>query len=354
MDDNNDWIVNKKMKKHEDDHGEAEEELGPPTDDEGNSEEGLDCSFSSNESGRSYYAEFFERKAAMRGGAGGGSNASKNKQLTNALDALAAVRKSLEPSHEDDSAEGVVKQVTQLAKQWQEKTPTKGEMRSQLRRLHVLLEQDCQHMANPEASKAANAENTQHAKQSFYGDFAQKLQQEDHQRPEGEWKTKGKGRGGKGKNQQKGKKNDTLPRFDLMKIWPSRAISTWQVLEKELESGREPSGAVVIVESTEKMSEYQSLAAAHSLVNSVIMVARAGDSEPSNVKNHQVLWLPYLSDLALARAVVATTTGAAAEVKGVEPIKQDKNGRAAEKQATLRIIFDLWLIEDEKRREGLK
>ena len=353
MDDNNDWIVNKKKKRHEDDHGEVVESEGPPTDEEDYAEEELDCSFESAESGRSFYAEFFERKAAMRGGAGGGSNASKNKQLSNALDALAAVCKSMDASQEDDSVEGVVTQITQLAKQWQEKMPTKGEMRSQLRRLHVLLEKDCQRMANPEASREANAESSQQAKQSFYGDFVQRLRQED-QKPDGEWKTKGKGKGAKGKNQQKGKKNDALPRFDLMKIWPSRAISTWQILEKELESGKEPTGSVVIVESIEKMSEYQSLASAHSLVNSVIMVARAGENEPTNVKHHQVIWLPYLSNLALARAVVATTSGAPAEVRGVEPIKKDKNGPVEGKQTTLRIIVDLWLIEDEKRREGLK
>ena len=316
-------------------------------------EAGLDSSFNSIESGKSYYAEFFERKAALRGGAGGAAaNATKNKQLTSALDALAAVCKSMESSQEEDSTEGVVKQIAQLAKQWQEKTPTKGEMRSQLRKLHVLLEKDCQRMADPEASREANAENTQQSKQSFYGDFVQRLRSQETKTDE--WKTKGKGKGSKGKNQQKGKRNDALPRFDLMKIWPSRAITTWQVMEKELESGREPSGAVVIVENVEKMAEYQSLAVAHSLVNTVIMVTRAGEEEPNNVKNHQVLWLPYLSNLALARAVVATTTGVAADVKGVEPIKKEKHGPAAEKQTTLRIIVDLWLIEDEKRREGLK
>ena len=316
-------------------------------------EAGLDSSFTSTESGKSYYAEFFERKAALRGGAGGaGANATKNKQLTSALDALAAVCKSMDSNHEEESTEGVVKQISQLAKQWQEKTPSKGEMRAQLRKLHVLLEKDCQRMADPEASREANAENTQQSKQSFYGDFVQRLRGQEA-KPD-EWKTKGKGKGSKGKNHQKGKKNETLPRFDLMKIWPSRAITTWQVMEKELESGREPSGAVVIVENVEKMAEYQSLAVAHSLVNTVIMVTRAGDEEPNNVKNHQVLWLPYLSNLALARAVVATTTGVAADVKGVEPIKKEKNGPTAEKQTTLRIIVDLWLIEDEKRREGLK
>ena len=316
-------------------------------------EAGLDSSFNSIESGKSYYAEFFERKAALRGGAGGAAaNATKNKQLTSALDALAAVCKSMESSQEEDSTERVVKQIAQLAKQWQEKTPAKGEMRSQLRKLHVLLEKDCQRMADPEASREANAENTQQSKQSFYGDFVQRLRSQEAKTDE--WKTKGKGKGSKGKNQQKGKRNDALPRFDLMKIWPSRAITTWQVMEKELESGREPSGAVVIVENVEKMAEYQSLAVAHSLVNTVIMVTRTGEEEPNNVKNHQVLWLPYLSNLALARAVVATTTGVAADVKGVEPIKKEKHGPAAEKQTTLRIIVDLWLIEDEKRREGLK
>ena len=311
----------------------------------------MDESFESIESGRSYYAEFYERKAAMQGGAGGGST-TQNKQLTNALDALAAVVQNMAPTQPDDDPEKVVEQIAKMVQGWKEKTPTRSDMRAQLRRLHVLLEQDCRRQADPAASREADP---QQPKQSFYGEFVQKVREE---QPAEGWKTKGSGKGGKkgkGKDTNKGgKAESSLPRFDLHRIWPAKAISTWQILEKELEAGKEPTGSVVIVENADKMAEYQSLVAAHSLSRVVIMVTKAGDAEPKNVNNPKVVWLPYLSNLALARAVVATTTGAAAEVQGMDPIKQDKSGPQAEELITLRIVVDLWLIEEDKKRDYLR
>ena len=329
-------------------HGTEETEVS-----ERQQNEGLDTSMSS---GRSFYAEHYQRKAGMQGGAGGAST-TQNKKLTTALDALAEVVKNLEPTQnngEEDSPEAVVSQIAKLVQEWKEKTPTRGDMRAQLRRMHVLLEQDCRRQVDPAASREADS---QQPKQSFYGEFVQRVREE--QQPAEGWKTKGGGKGGKnggkGKSKQKGEKAESsLPRFDLHRIWPAKAISTWQILEKELEAGKEPSGSVVIVENIEKMAEYQNLAEAHSLKRAVIMVTKAGDSEPKNINQPKVVWLPYLSNLALARAVVATTTGAAADVQGLDPIKKDKSGPQAEEMITLRIVVDLWLIEEEKKIDYLK
>ena len=314
--------------------------------------EGLDSSTMTIESGRSYYAEFYQRKAEMRGGAGG-ANTTKNKQLTNALDALANVMKQLEPTQdEEDHAASVVGQIAKLAKQWQERTPTKGDMRKELQRLHQLLEKDVHLRVDPEASREAQGER----RQSFYGDFVRKLKEGNEDGKENEWTTKGKGKGGKnGKAKGKGKKPDAnMQRFDLQKIWPQKDISTSQILVRELESGKEPTGAVVAVENLDQMAQFQSLAKAHQLKKVVTLVAKAMDEEPTNITNADTVWLPYLSNLALVKAVVATTTGVKAEVKGMEPIKNKKSASMTDDAVTLRIVVDLWLIDEERARDYLR
>ena len=313
-----------------------------------NDVEGLDSSTMTVESGKSYYAEYFQRKAEMRGGAGG-ANTTKNKQLTHALDALATVMKQLDATQEeDDSAENVVGQIAKIAKQWQEKTPTKGDMRNELQRLHRMLEKDVRQRADPSASREAQSEQ----QQSFYGDFVRKLK-EGQDSKDNEWTTKGKGKAGKAKG--KGKKPvSNMQRFDLQKIWPQKDISTSQILGRELESGKEPTGAVVAVESLEQMAQFQSLAKAHQLKKVVTLVTKANDDEPTSIVNADTVWLPYLSNLALVKAVVATTTGVKAEVKGMEPIKNKKSASMHDDAVTLRIVVDLWLIEEERARDYLR
>ena len=315
-----------------------------------NDDEELDSSTMTVESGKSYYAEYFQRKAEMRGGAGG-ANTTKNKQLTNALDALATVMKQLDATQEeDDSAENVVGKIAKIAKQWQEKTPTKGEMRNELQRLHKLLEKDVRQRVDPSASREAQSDQ----QQSFYGDFVRKLK-ETNDGKDKEWTTKGKGKGGKaGKAKGKGKPATNMQRFDLQKIWPQKDISTSQILGRELESGKEPSGTVVAVESLEQMAQFQSLAKAHQLKKVVTLVTKANDDEPTSIANADTVWLPYLSNLALVKAVVATTTGVKAEVKGMEPIKNKKSASMHDDAVTLRIVVDLWLIEEERARDYLR
>eukprot|EP00434_Breviolum_minutum_P043821 symbB.v1.2.039081.t1/scaffold6338.1/size21769/1 len=309
-------------------------------------------------SGKSYYAAFYQRKAEMRGGAGG-SNTTQNKKLTNALDALTNVMKALEPTQETEAAtpDEVIKQINELVTQWQAKTPTRGEMRTELQKLHVKLERDVRRQAEPEASREAAGHSLQ---QSFYGDFVRKLKGEDMTEDEN-WTTKGKGKkGNKGAKDKSGKggkgKNsgNHTQRFDLQKIWPMKDISTSQILAKELENGKEPTGTVVAVENCEKIAEFQSLSKAHTLKKTVILVAKAGDETPTNIANPEMVWLPYLSNLALVKAIVATTTGEKAEVQGMQPIQNNKSAAIEEKLVTLRIIVDLWLIPEKRAQEYLK
>ena len=87
------------------------------------------------------------------------------------------------------------------------------------------------------------------------------------------------------------------------------------------------------------------------------MIAKAPEIIPEGIENSVVVWLPYMGNLALAKALVATTTSEKPLTKGVEPIKKEGKGVQKwekDKGTTLRIVIDLWLIAESRLREHLK
>ena len=192
-------------------------------------EDELNGSFHSVGSGRSFYAEYFEKKnkEALRGGAGGAST-TQNKRLTAALGALAEVVKAFDesPTDEVESIENVIKQIAATVKAWTEKTPTRNEMKMQLRKFHQVLEKDSRQTVDPNERKDHSASSARQ-QQSFYDDFVKNFKQEEEDKNPNKWNTKGKG---KGKSKTK---TDGLPKFDIKKIFPAKAMTTWQLLSKE-------------------------------------------------------------------------------------------------------------------------
>ena len=308
--------------------------------------------------GRSFYAEYFAKRTSVRGGAGG-ANTTKNKKLTEAIGALAEVVRSFEATPEEpESIDQVIVMIGDAVKAWQTKMPTRNEMKSQLRKFHQILEKDAHQLADARGSRDDTV--GKGPQQSFYEGFARRFQQESEDGNDNSWQTKGregKGRGKGGKDKGKGKNANgpALPRFDVMKILPTKALTTWQVLGKELESAREPTGKAVVMDSIEKMAEYQALSKAHGLTSSITMIAKYGDEDLTGLSNPVKMWLPYLSNLALVQAVVTTTTGEKTTLTGIEPVQ--KEGRDKEEEAklvTLRMVVDLKLVKDKKVREHYK
>ena len=81
------------------------------------------------------------------------------------------------------------------------------------------------------------------------------------------------------------------------------------------------------------------------------MIAKAGEEDIQGLANSKKVWLPYMSNLALVQAVIATTTGAPSDLTGIEPLKKEtKNQQHNAKLTTLRLVVDLKLIEDKKMR----
>lgn len=197
----------------------------------------LDTSMVTVSSGRSYYAEFFQRKAGIQGGAGG-SNTTQNARLTKAVEALGEVMKSFEtPPSQTEAAtqEAVINKIAKLVEQWKEKTPTREQMREQLRKMYGLLEKDLHKRVDPKESREHKGAEIQ---QSFYGDFVKKLREETDEGFVQKGPKKGKGKG-KSKAKGKNEKADTLPKFDMQKICPTKALTTWQLLSRNLEAGKD-------------------------------------------------------------------------------------------------------------------
>ena len=306
--------------------------------------------------GRSFYAEYFAQKMAVRGGAGG-SNTTKNKKLTEAIGALAEVVRNFEATPDEPESVGqVVTMIGDVVKEWQKKMPTRNEMKKQLLKFHQILEKDAHQLADARASRDEMV--GKGPQQSFYDNFVQRFQQDDEDGNDNKWTTKGKkgkGKGKGGKDKGKAANGSTLPRFDVMKIMPTKALTTWQVLGRELESAKEPTGKAVIMDTVERMIEYQALSKAHGLTNCITMIAKSGDEDLAGLSNPTKLWLPYLSNLALVQAVVATTTGEQTTLKGIVPVKKDgTDTNGMEKMVTLRMVVDLKLIKDKRLREHYK
>ena len=313
-----------------------------------------DTSFTTCSSGgRSFYAEHFAKRTEVRGGAGG-SNTTKNKKLTEAIGALAEVVRSFEATPEEpESIDQVITMIGDVVNEWQRKTPTRGEMRKQLLKFHQILEKDAHQLANPKGGRDEDV--GKGPQQSFYSDFVRRFQKETEDDNSNQWQTKGKKGKSKGKGGKDKGKGSSLPRFDVMKILPTKALTTWQVLGKELEAGKEPTGKAVIMDGVERMIEFQALTKAHSLTTSITMIAKIGDEDLTGLSNPVKMWLPYLSNLALVQAVVTTTTGEQTALTGIEPVKKDgQEAVEASKLTTLRMVLDLKLVKDKKAKEHYK
>ena len=300
---------------------------------------------------RSFYKEFYSRKT-IRGGAGG-ANATQNKKLTAALSAFSEVMKAFSEDGAEKSADdnnsinSVLQDIVAAVKTWEEKQPTKAEMREQLRKFHQRLEE---HARKP---AAADHHDTAKRQQSFYSEFAKNLRTNAANAETDGWSVKGKGKGKKGKS--KSKADETLTKFDLKQHFSKRTIGSWQLIAKEVEGGKEPSAAIAVVDSESRIAELQEIAKAHKLTKNVILVAKKENKSEVDIENAKEILLPISGNLALVRARIATISGQPPDLEGVEPKKdkEEKPVKVLEKPTTLRIILDLQFCREEKRKKAL-
>lgn len=144
---------------------------------------------------------------------------------------------------------------------------------------------------------------------------------------------------------------------------------------KEVEEGKEPSGAVTVCPDMQTVAETQALSQVHELKNGILLVTKNSSSEDITIKGSKKALLPYQGNLALVEAVLAMSTGVEPTFSGTTPVKAVAYNKQTKKEnvMTLRVMvvkgllsqqdmekmkadptYALHLLECEKRLEELK
>ncbi len=258
-----------------------------------------------------------EEDEELRGGAGGSSATQRKRQVNEAVAQMENILQGLQTQADasnPDEVDVLIKGFKDLMKSWEEKKPSKDEIKHQISTV----------MSKLKETVAENEEKTTRkppsARQSFYAEFHQKaLEKVDNKANNQGQKGKSKG---KGKGKTKSKEIENLPKFDLRQAFPTMAVNSWVAVMKELEEGRDPSGSVTVCPDLAKVSEIQALSKAHGLTKGILLITK-GDTKETDITilGSKKALLPYQGNLALVGAILAMSTGEVPSFEGTTPVK---------------------------------
>ena len=244
----------------------------------------------------------------FRGGVGGSSASSGSQSMQDVMQQLSLVVAKLEAGDRpQDEVSRFVAQLATLVSKWQLVTPTRNELKQELQNIME------------EVGKSPWSQYTAGARQSFYEQFGGRALQSQvgkEEPKENKAFTKGKG---KSKAATRGKGPPDLPRFDLKRIAPSRAIISWQAVAGALENGDHPPNAsIAICDSTARILELQELAAVHEVKASLILVARISKEEEGKQFSDggKSELLPFQGNIAFVQARIATLDKSIPDLSG--------------------------------------
>eukprot|EP00438_Fugacium_kawagutii_P004780 Skav203117 [mRNA] locus=scaffold447:577868:583368:+ [translate_table: standard] len=274
-------------------------------------------------------------KPDLRGGALGSHTTNKKRQLKELMNTLQTWIEDTEDGEEvGQMTQGAMQDLLENMKKWSKEVPKK---------------QEAQKVVSAIAEKigASFAKEGGLSHQSFYAKAMDRRKSE----PEGMWtEVKGKGRG-KGKLKKKGE--PSLPRYDLQRHFPKAEITHNYMIRKALEEGSaELVGQVCICKDVNEITEFQMLAAAHDITNSMLLVSKPPSLEDQPMpKNCKHITIPYVGNLAIVKAVVAQMDGKEPTYKGLQV--EEAPIADATSVETLRVLVPLKFVP-EKFHQQLK
>jgi len=299
-----------------------------------------ECGSTENDDSSGKESEIGNEDLGLRGGGGGSATTTRKRQVTDAVEQMQEILKSLQTQPDGDDEVGtLVKDLKEIVKKWENHKPTKDEVKDNLAKIIEKIKGQAE-MPKQETAERPKGE----PKQSFYNAFHKKASEkvEERDKEKGQ-KSKAKG---KGKTKTKDGKGSGVPKFDLRLAFPTKSITAWSLVMQSYEQGKEAEGCIAICPSCEKISEIQALAACHGLVKPITLVAKTDDSS-ANVQEGRKILLPFLGNLALVGATIATSTGAKPEWEGEKPIAAKALTTRVPKESltTLRILVVKDLLE---------
>eukprot|EP00435_Cladocopium_sp_Y103_P059116 s939_g21.t1 len=296
-------------------------------------------------------ATFVNLHCIFRGGAGGSATTARKRNVKEILQQLQQILESCEEEEQKEpSPMSLLNTLGDLVQKWSKALPTQSEILLQLRTLISEYEKkDVGHAAH----KSPVMDRTSVVKQSFYADFAASHRSSSIRSPVGE-SSKGKGKQNGGKNSGKGAglPLDGLPIFDLRRIFPSKEISSWQVVLQTLEQGNDPVGSVVVCDSVYRMAELQALASVHAIQKDLVLVAKESDDSVT-VDGSKVEFLPVVGHAAVLKARVACLSGKVPSLSGSAPLDVDATDMVPTEADLVTLRFTVVLDLLEKAQQDL-
>ena len=344
--DNSDWYINKRYKTNDGDWIEIDDEGLNPTQGELCLRGGmnLSCAF-----GNTALKTYYDKKTVLakiadkssdyetmdvRGGAGGATTTARKKQIRDVLKDMSNMLESLpdtqeEGEEQDQVVDKIVKDIQQLAENWKDRRPTKDQMKVRLDHLTERLDKTIKTSVSEKAG-----EGREQPKQSFYHSFQEKFDK----RQSFDNTAKGKGKAAKGKGIG-GDVFKSLPRFDLKRAYLSRSIVTWHAVQHSLENANTPQGEVALCDSVARISELQLLAAGHGITAKLLLIAKSeGADSMATIQNGQQVLLPYMGNIAMTKAIVASLDAKEIENDiGMKPLDSKEVEKKQERLVSLRI-----------------
>ena len=272
----------------------------------------------------------------LRGGALGSSTTQKKKQVAEAVQQMEGILQALQTQPEQqDEADGIINEMKKLVKAWEEKKPQKEDMKKQIEEMVKKLKGSGDGNSNAATSSAPHQPSK---RQSFYTEFHQKAVAKAEERQQQKQKGKGKGKM-KGKD-GKGKDATNLPKYDLRQAFPTMSVNSWVTVMKDVEAGKEPSGAVTVCPDMKTAAEIQALSKVHELKTGILLITKNTNGEDIKLDGSRTTLLPYQGNLALVEAVLAMSTGETPTDCGMTPVKANgiERKRKKENVVTLRIM----------------
>ena len=272
----------------------------------------------------------------LRGGALGSSTTQKKKQVAEAVQQMEGILQALQTQPEQqDEADGIIKQMKKMIKAWEEKKPQKEDMKKQIEEMVKKLKSSGDGNSNAATSSAPNQPSR---RQSFYAEFHQKAVEKAEERNQQKQKGKGKGKT-KGKD-GKGKGDTHLPKYDLRQAFPTMSVNSWVSVMKDVEAGKEPSGAVTVCPDMKTAAEIQALSKVHELKTGILLIAKNTNGEDIKLDGSRTTLPPYQGNLALVEAVLGMSAGETPTDCGMTPVKANGLDRKRKKEnvVTLRIM----------------
>ena len=277
-----------------------------------------------------------------RGGAGGAASTGRKRQVNQLVELLqqwGETYAETPASQDDDGVTAVIRELQGRITSWGNAPPSKAEVIEHLKKVVASLSGEAAAHCEGRSVKGKTNKGSKGGAKGDKGAGGSQLHQQsfyDALRARQQEPKNGKGKGSTKKNKGKGQGLEDLPKFDVRRAFPNKALCTWQTANRALENAEKPPNELVQCRDAAQILLFQDMAKIAGIKDEIILFSSSSDNDPDIPGAKKVL-LPYLGNIALCGAVVAMLSGASPGELGTSPKKMDLKTPPLKETTTLRV-----------------